>query len=190
MICASALNGVQAILIFEKSPGVSVFLGLLSLWMLKQAMVMSNSYIDRGKDMSEKIVAMLSEDLELEATCKRINQRRQFADKRMEDFQKQMQEKMEALSKENEADWDIVTEWLKNKGRLPADYNKQTHSISFNIKNNGVTVGRISEGPSNIPGLPPGAKIKNMGAFSMEDLPPDLRESMQKFIESKMDDDN
>jgi len=189
MIIASALNGVQAIFSFEKYPVLAIFMGILSWWMLKQAMGMENIFNSyKGNIMGEKIVAMLSEDDELKAVCSRINQRRQFADKRMEDFQKQMQEKMEALSKENEADWDLVKRWLKNKGRLPADFNDQTHNISFNIKDNGVKVGKNSDMP-DIPGLPPGMKVRNMGTFTMEDLPPELKKQMDEFIKGKMKDE-
>lgn len=137
--------------------------------------------------MGETIVAMLSEDQELEATCKRISQRRKFADKRMEDFQKQMQEKMEALHKENSADWSLVTTWLKNKDRLPASYNDQTHSISFDLKDNGVKVSTISN-DSVIAGLPLGAEIQNMGAFAMGELPPELKKEIDKFLKGRMDD--
>lgn len=188
LVTASALNGVQALFLFEKSPGMAIVLGILSLWLLKKALLMekiSNSV--KGNIMDGKIVAMLSEDLELEATCKRINQRRKFADKRMEDFQKQMQEKMEDLQKENSEDWVTLTAWLKNNGRLPADFNEQTHNISFNLKDNGVKVAKSSDMP-DIPGLPPGVKIQNMGAFSMDELPPELKKEMDKFLKGKMDD--
>jgi len=183
LVFVSALNGVQAIFTFDKNPGFAIIMGILSIWMLRQAMNMDNLFSFRGKVMSDKIVAMLSEDQELEATCKRINQRRQFADKRMEDFQKQMQEKMEALQKENSADWDTLTAWLKNNGRLPEGFNDQTHNISFNLKDNGVRVGKNSDRPS----FPGPGKIKNMGAFSMEELPPELKTQMDKFIKSQME---
>lgn len=133
--------------------------------------------------MGNKIVAMLSEDSELEAICKRIDQRKQFAEKKMRDIEKQAQDAFDALHKDNKDDWSIVTEWLRNKGRLPADYNEQTHNISFNINNNGIAVDRLD---SEV-GMP---EIKNIGAFPIDSLPPEIRKAMLSFISKNFTDPN
>ena len=192
LVFCSALNGVQAIFLFEKSPWIAVFLAFVSYWMLKHAMWLSNQpTIKKGTIMGEKIVAMISEDESLKAICTRINQRKIFADKRMEDFHKQAQEKMEAIQKENEADWELVTTWLREKGRLPDDYNTQTHNVSFNVKDNGIKVGKNGESHlSDLPfPLPPGSKIKQLGTFGMDDLPPELQKQMMEFIKERHKDE-
>jgi len=135
-----------------------------------------------------QIVAMINEDADIAALCGRINQRKQFAEKRIRDFQKQLQEAQKDLSTSNTADWEILTTWLQNKGRLPASYNKQTHNISFNIKNNGIQVDCINDEPdmSNFPEgmqLPEGMK---MVMIPMDELPIAVKASLLSFIESQM----
>jgi len=129
-----------------------------------------------------KIVAMISEDQDLEAICTRINQRKHFADKKIKDFQKQLQQAQEDLQKDNEQDWDILKEWLTSKDRLPSEYNDQTHNIGFNLKNNGIHVNRNDEDVE----MPFPGKIKNMGSFHMGDLPPELKGAMEQFIAKQM----
>jgi len=136
-----------------------------------------------------KIVAMINEDKDLEEICIRINQRKHFSQKKIKDFEKQLQQAQEELQKNNEADWEILKDWLSNKDRLPTDYNDQTHNIGFSLKNNGIHVARNDEederGDMPFPG-----KIKNMGAFRMEDLPPEVRDAMKQFIEGQLDNED
>lgn len=129
--------------------------------------------------MGNKIVAMVSEDNELEAICKRIDQRKQFAEKKVKDLEKQAKDARYALHKDNKADWDILTNWLRNKGRLPADYNEQTHNITFCVKTNGVSVDRLDNDEDM-------SQIKNMGAFPIDSLPPELRKAMLSFIDKNI----
>jgi len=130
--------------------------------------------------MGEKTVAMLSEDDGLFDVCSRINQRRKFADKRMLDMQKKLKEEMEKLQKENSDDWSSLTEWLRSKGRLPDDFNDQTHSISFNIKSNSVKIAKQGD-EEDLPNLPPGIMGKPM---SIDEMPPEMKQSLIKFLES------
>lgn len=127
--------------------------------------------------MNKKIVALISEDTELEDICKRIDQRKQFAEKKIKDFEKLLKEAHDSLQKDNESDWVILTEWLRGKNRLPSDYNEQTHNISFNLKNNGVAVARL-DSEIDMP------QIKNMGAFPIDALPPDLQKAMMEIIQN------
>ncbi len=124
--------------------------------------------------MGQKIVAMIDEDPDIEALCKRIDERKHFAKKRIQDFEKQLKEVNESLEKANKEDWESLASWLKDKNRLPSDFNKQTHYVSFNLQHNGIAVGRSNGDESN---------IKNVGSFCMDDLPPDLKKAMIKFLE-------
>jgi len=133
-----------------------------------------------------KIVAMISEDKDLEAICTRINQRKHFAEKKIKDYQKQLEQAQEDLQKDNEQDWEILKEWLTEKDRLPSEYNDQTHNIGFNLKNNGIHVNRNDDDVE----MPFPGKVKNMGAFRMDEMPPELRDAMQSFITKQMEDDD
>jgi len=136
-----------------------------------------------------KIVAMVNEDQEVEELCKRIDQRKHFANKKIKDFEKQLHKAQDDLQKDNEGDWELLKVWLENKGRLPSDYNVQTHNIGFSLSNNGVTVGRNdAEDEEGMP-FPPG-RVKNMGAFRLEDLPAGLQDAFKSFIEAKMTDND
>lgn len=125
---------------------------------------------------------MVSEDTELEAICKRIDQRKQFAEKKVKDLEKQAKDTCDSLQRDNKGDWDSITEWLRNKGRLPADYNEQTHNISFNVRTNGVKIERLDSDYPGEPGTLP-SQFKNMGLLPIDSLPPELRNAMQSFVD-------
>lgn len=47
--------------------------------------------------------------------------------------------------------------------------------MSFNLQHNGIAIGRSSDVEES--------NIKNVGSFCMDDLPPDLKKAMIKFLE-------
>ena len=132
-------------------------------------------------DNMGKIVAMISEDVEVKELCDRINHRRLFSDKKMQNYKKQMEDAQKSISAENEADWELLRLWLETKNRLPDSFNKQTHSIGFNIEENGI---HISKDEEDYGSMPPGI---SMGTFSIGDLPPGLKEALTAFIKDRED---
>jgi len=171
----SAITAMLAIISFEKNPMAALIFGVVSCISVKQTNSISKhiSLTKESGPMEKKIIAMVNEDSDVDALCRRIDQRKQFALKKMKNLEKKIYETQESLSKDCAEDWVTLTDWLRSKGRLPKDYNDKSYSLGFNLKDNGIAVSKQIQ-----------------GVFSKHNMPEDLKISVEKFIKSELDGDD
>jgi len=165
----------------ERLPGV--LLSIVSGMFLYLSYSFKKDYnLSIGKEyMGSKIVALINEEEGVTDVCNRIHQRKTFLNKRLQNLEKQVEEAHKTMHDDNAEDWKTLTDWLKEKERIPKGFNEQTHIISFNVEEGGIKLTKKGHNNSPFPG------VKNTGVFQMEELPPELQESMKSFIETKME---
>ena len=82
--------------------------------------------------MSEKALALIGDNPELKIICERIQQRKGFMAKQLENLQNKAEEIQENNIELDKPDWEEVEAIVKD--RLPSNFNEATHYIGFNME--------------------------------------------------------
>lgn len=84
-----------------------------------------------------RVLALIRKDPIFKETCGRINKRKEQLKQKMEFIKKQAENAIKEMMDQNEPDWDIIKDHLREIDALDT-YNKKTHHLSFSLESNAI----------------------------------------------------